>query len=431
MESQARNAGGDVDDLDTVLSAAVLLHDNGQSTDMTVIAVHRLNRGLGLSARLIPGWASMLVVGDGPVPPVRVGAASPVGVNMRRVSAAMRVIDRAEDGPLDRRTVRCALADAGREGISSTLAFTVACATGAAALSVVFGVNDIRTIALVAVSAALGGVLRRLLGRYGIGVIAQMFTAAIVAGLGGAVATHLGLGEAVGLAAVCPAMVLVPGPHILNGAMDLLALRMTLGLARLGYATVLLGAIAAGLVLGLQLGGQTLPLSSADVRVALYADVLAAGVAAASYPVYFSMPYRMIGWSVAAGMAAHLVHWWSMTVWHASLAVAALVSCLLVGTVLAPVAYLLRIPFAAIGFAAVVALVPGMYVFRTLAGLVQLTGNASPALVTATASNGAVAALVVAGMAIGLAVPNHIRNAILGARERRRVNTFPTPGAQN
>jgi uncharacterized membrane protein YjjP (DUF1212 family) len=413
----------DVEDLETVLRAAVLLHDNGQSTDMTLIAVDRLNRGLGVSCTLIPSWTSMMVIGDGPAPPARAKAANPVGVNMRRVSAAMRAIDRAEDGALDRQIVRQALDEAAGLGSSSTVAFVVACATGAAALSVVFGANDLRAIVLVAVSAALGGVLRRLLGRLGIGVLAQAFTAAIVAGLGGALAARLGLGDAVGLAAVCPAMVLVPGPPILNGALDLLALRMTLGLARLGYATLVLGAIAAGLVLGLRLGGQTLPLSSADVRVALYADVLAAGVAAASYPVYFSMPYRMIGWPVGVGMVAHAAHWWSITNWHASLAVAALLSCLVVGTALAPIAYLLRIPFAAIGFAAVVALVPGMYVFRTLAGLVQLTSNASPPLLTAAASDGAIAALVVAGMAIGLAVPNHIRNAVLAARERRPFNT--------
>ena len=413
------DAASNVEDLDTVLSAAVLLHDNGQSTDMTLIAVNRLSRGLGLNSILIPSWTSMLVIGNGPAAPTRVSAASPVGVNMRRVSAAMRAIDHAEDGRLDRRIVRDALADAASQGSSSTLAFTIACATGAAALSVVFGVNDFRTIVLIAVSAALGGVLRRLLGRFGIGVLAQAFTAALVAGLGGALAAHLGLGEAAGLAAVCPAMVLVPGPHILNGAMDLLALRMTLGITRLGYAALLLAAIAAGLVVGLRLGGQALALASPDVRVALCADVLAAGVAAASYPVYFSMPYRMIGWPVAAGMVAHATHWWSITVWHASLAVAALVSCLVVGTALAPIAYLLRIPFAAIGFAAVVALVPGMYVFQMLAGLVQLTSNASPALLTASASNGTVAALVVTGMAIGLAVPNHIRNAVLAARAQR------------
>lgn len=413
----------DVDDLGTVLAAAVLLHDNGQSTDMTLIAADRLNRGLGISCTLIPSWASILAIGDGPAPPVRVGAANPVGVNMRRVSAAMRVIDRAEDGPLDRRLVRHALSDAAGQGSSSALVFTVACATGATALSVVFGANDLRIVGLVAVSAAVGGVFRRVLGRLGIGALAQAFTAAIVAGLSGAIALHLGLGEAAGVAAVCPAMVLVPGPHILNGAMDLLASRIALGISRLGYATLLLAAIAAGLVLGLGLGGQMLPLSSADVRVPLYADVLAAGVAAASYPVYFSMPYRMIGWPVAAGMVAHAAHWWSITVWHQSLATAALVSCLVVGTALAPIAYRLRIPFAAIGFAAVVALVPGMYLFRMLAGLVQLSSGASPPLLAAAASNGTVATLVVAGMAIGLAVPIHIRNAVLAARERRLSDT--------
>jgi len=42
--------------------------------------------------------------------------------------------------------------------------------------------------------------------------------------------------------------------------------------------------------------------AGSGVNVPFYADVLAAGVAAGSYPVYFSMPYRMIGWPVAAGV---------------------------------------------------------------------------------------------------------------------------------
>jgi uncharacterized membrane protein YjjB (DUF3815 family) len=131
------------------------------------------------------------------------------------------------------------------------------------------------------------------------------------------------------------------------------------------------------------------------------------------------MPYRMVGWPVAAGMLAHLAHWWLINTWHASLAFAALVSCLIVGTALAPIAYRLRMPFAAIGFAAVVALVPGMYIFRSLAGLVQLASSASPAVLAAAASDAAVASLVVAAMASGLIVPNHARNAILAAREKR------------
>ena len=37
---------GDVDELDTVLRAAAFLQENGQSTDMTLIAANRVNRGL-------------------------------------------------------------------------------------------------------------------------------------------------------------------------------------------------------------------------------------------------------------------------------------------------------------------------------------------------------------------------------------------------
>src|ERR1700747_337311 len=98
---------GDVDDIDTVLSAALLLHDNGQSTDMTLIAADRLNHGLGVSCTLIPSWASMVAIAPGPL--VRASATKPVGVNMRRVAAAMREMDRAQDGPLDRQIVRRAL----------------------------------------------------------------------------------------------------------------------------------------------------------------------------------------------------------------------------------------------------------------------------------------------------------------------------------
>jgi uncharacterized membrane protein YjjB (DUF3815 family) len=150
-----------------------------------------------------------------------------------------------------------------------------------------------------------------------------------------------------------------------------------------------------------------------------YADVLAAGVAAASYPVYFSMPYRMIGWPVAAGMLAHAAHWWALTGWKVSLPTAALVACLLVGFLLTPVAHFLRMPFAAIGFASVVAMIPGVYVFRTLSGVLQLQ-NTTSAVLAATVSDAVVAALVVAGMAIGLVLPMHIRDVLVGAGPRRR-----------
>ena len=368
------------DPLDTVMKAAVLLHENGQSTSMTLTAVHRLNSGLSVDSKLIPSWASLLLVGAGTEASVRVAAVSPVSVNMRRVASAMTAIDRAEEGPLNHGVISDELGAANAEPASNAVLFTLACATGAGALAVVFGATNPLVVLLAAASAAAGGVIRRVLGHLRIGILGQALAAAIVAGLVGALAAHLNFGAATQLVAVCPAMVLVPGPHILNGALDLLGLRITLGIARLTYAALVLAAIAAGLVVGLRLGGQTLSVSSVGAPVPLYADVVAAGIAAGSYGVYFSMPYRMIGWPVVVGMIAHAVHWWVLRSSNDDLALAALIACLVVGVILVPIAHIRRIPFAAVGFASVVALVPGLYVFRTLAGLMQLPGAVSPSL---------------------------------------------------
>ena len=88
--------------LHVLTKAAVLLHKDVQSTSVTLTAVKRLNRGLGVDITLIPAWASLLSVERGGEGRAGVAAVSPTSVNMRRVAAAMTAIDRAEDAPLDR-----------------------------------------------------------------------------------------------------------------------------------------------------------------------------------------------------------------------------------------------------------------------------------------------------------------------------------------
>lgn len=404
--------------IDLVLDAAALLHVNGQSTSMTVTAVDRLNRGLNITSTLAPTWASLLLVGPGTA--TRVAAVSPTNVSMRRVAKAMAVIDRAQDGPLDRDEVRRELAAAHQESVSNTLIFSIACATGAGALAVIFGAQHPVTVLVAAASAALGGLARRGLDRLGAGILTQAFTAGLLAGLIGVVAAYLSVDDALGLVVLCPAMVLVPGPHILNGALDLLALRVTLGIARLSYGALILAAIAAGLIVGLAADGRTLAVIQTATTVPLYIDVIAAGIAAGSYPVFFSMPYRMIGWPVAVGMLAHAAHWLALSVWHFGIATAALMSCLIVGALLVPISHYLRIPFAAIGFASVVAMVPGVYVFRMLSGLVQFAQLPTADILTSLTYDGAVAMLVVTGMATGLAVPMHAYAVLADAADKRR-----------
>jgi len=80
-----------------------------------------------------------------------------------------------------------------------------------------------------------------------------------VAGVIGAIAVHLQVSTSPRLIAVCPCMILVPGPHVLSGALDLLAARIQLGAARLTYAVLIIVAICVGLLLGLGLFGVSLP----------------------------------------------------------------------------------------------------------------------------------------------------------------------------
>lgn len=400
---------------DTLLAAAALLYANGQSTPMTQTAVERLNRGLGLDAAVVPTWSMLTLTAVGSRNTVLTAPVSPTVINMRRVASMMAVIDRAQDGPLEATEVARGVAEAGTQPFSGTIAFTIACATGAAALSVIYGASHPLAILLVAVAAAGGGLLRRWLGAMSAGPLVQVFVAATLAGAVGAAAAHLDLGGSAAVVAICPAMVLVPGPHILNGALDLLDLRVSLGLARLAFGMMLLTAIGGGLILGLQAGGQMLAVTAPSSSAPLFVDVLAAGVAAASYPVYFSMPWRMIGWPVAGGMLAHAVHWYALHV-GATLALAAFLSCLVVGLLLVPISHHRRIPFAGIGFAAVVALVPGVFVFRTLSGFVEFANHPSAQLFSAASADLIGATIIVGGMALGLALPMHVYSGLLERR---------------
>ena len=89
-------------------------------------------------------------------------------------------------------------------------------------------------------------------------------------------------------------MVLVPGPHFLNGMLDLIRGRMTLGASRLIYAVLVVVAISTGLLVGLALLGVSLPVDPAGRAVPLWHDLIAAGLAVACYGVFFSTPLRML-----------------------------------------------------------------------------------------------------------------------------------------
>jgi uncharacterized membrane protein YjjB (DUF3815 family) len=181
-----------------------------------------------------------------------------------------------------------------------------------------------------------------------------------------------------------------------------------LGASRIGYASLITLMICTGLLGGLSLGGVTLPVSGPSHPVPLGYDVVAAGVAVAAYGTFFAMPWRMLPIPIVIGMLAHASHWAIISLAGASLETGALVACLIVGTIMTPIADRLRLPFAAFAFASVVSLIPGVFLFRMAGGLVDLIalgGKASPELLLGAIANGTTAFLIVLTMTFGLILP--------------------------
>lgn len=402
--------------LETIALAAKLLFKNGQTSERVVLTVERLGHALGLPLTLHLYWGELVLQVDGTRFPEMV-AAMPLGIDMGKVLAVMTIVDGVCDGTLSAEAAHSALEAAGRRRPASTLRFALFAAVGAPSLGVIFGATEAVSLLLMAFSAGLGALLRRWLAKISGNPFVQPLGAALIAGAVAAAARRLQLpGAASSLTALCPCMILVPGPHILNGAIDMARARVAIGLARLTYAGLLILAISIGLLVGLEACGAALPPAAPSSVVPFAVDVIAAGCAAAAFGTFFSIPWRLLPLPIAVGMLAHAARWAAISFAGADVATGAFAASLLAGIIVTPVADRLHLPFAALGFSAVVSMMPGFFLFHTASDLSELVsrGPQAPAnFLAGVVSNGATAFFIVLAMALGLIFPRMLFSRFL------------------
>jgi uncharacterized membrane protein YjjP (DUF1212 family) len=397
-------------------SARLLLEYNVRAHELER-AIERIARHVGVHVQAVVGYREVtLTTAEGHGLQARAPELRVIAVG----ASAQRVID---DLCLD----RIGLDEAERklEGMERLAPrhgrWVVAALFGLAASALAWLLRaDWGAIAVSGVSSALGLIGRQELARRSVILFTQPFAAGLIGAALGGVAIRLGWTATPGLCLIVPALMLVPGPHLINSVHDLLENHMQTGVCRLALGMGILIAAALGVVLGawLTLGLATLSTApSGAMRLTLPLDVALAGVAACGFATFYNAPWRVVWVSILCGMMGHGLRYLGLD--HLGVGISTLLACLAIGLMANVASDRLRLPFSAVAFAGAVPMMPGVFMYQSIAGALRLSAAGSaadPALAAATVALSFKAVFVVAAMAIGLLVG--ARLATLAHRQR-------------
>jgi uncharacterized membrane protein YjjB (DUF3815 family) len=234
-------------------------------------------------------------------------------------------------------------------------------------------------------------------------------TAGFIGAVLGGIAIRLGWTHTPGLVLIVPALMLVPGPHLINGLLDLVDNFIPMGLARLGLATSILVASALGIIIGIEATLPALPLAEPGVRtdhLNVFSDMILAGIVAIGFAVFYNTAWPQVGLATAGGMIGHGLRFMALEAgWR--LEDATFLGALAVGVVSAWIARSYKLPIAVISFAGAVTMMPGIQMYRALGGSLQLSrlqDTMELPAIAGTLGDALQACWVVAALAMGLII---------------------------
>ena len=265
---------------------------------------------------------------------------------------------------------------------------------------------DVGAGAVAGLATGLGLLARQELGRRHFSLLALPLVAAFIGAVLGGLAIRLGWTRTPELVLVVPALMVVPGPHFINGLLDLFDNYLPMSLARLGLALGILLAAAAGIVLGVELmlpGPVLIDQAAGAGRLNLVSDMILAGIVTCGFAVFYNTAWQKLWMAILLGMAGHGLRFIALEAgWR--LPAATFLGGLAVGVISAWLTRYRNMPAAIIAFAGAVPMIPGLHMYRAFSGALQLArlgDKTDPGTVAETLGNAVQASLVVSGLALG------------------------------
>jgi uncharacterized membrane protein YjjP (DUF1212 family) len=386
-----------------------ILLQNGGDTGQVQLAIRRLAAACGFEAHLVVTYEALLLTLVSPTSfRTKVGSRIPaMNVGMTALVAAYRILHRIESGAMGLTEAQAAL-DALEHQPPAYARWLVAVAIGltAASLSRLFG-GDWAAFAVCWVAVTIATLLRQDLGRRGLSPVLVAFATACLSGLLGGFGARLLGSSTAALCLVAPGMVIVPGVPLINGVQDMIRNHASTGMARIGFAFFVIAAIGLGLEVASLVSGVPLPLDAPSLPVPLAEDAVFSGLAALGFVFLFSVPLRLAWACVLCGLCSHTMRSLCMDM-GLDIVAGTLIGALVTGGLAAAFAKRLSAPAATFAFPGVVAMIPGVYGFRTVTGALRIVSAGAvppPALVDATVGLGLTVLLMTAAITIGIAAP--------------------------
>lgn len=380
---------------------------NGADTEQVQVSATRFAAAFGADVNLLVSYEAVLAtLAAGGHIRTKIGFRVPgMGVGMSAIEAVNRLVDDAANGRLRLEMAQAAL-DAIEHHAPAYPMWMVTVALGitAASLGRLFG-GDWLACGAAGLAGAIGTWLRLKLGSQHVNPVVTVFVVALVSGIVGGLAIRLGPTSTPALPLVAPAMILVPGVPLINGILDMIRSHVTIGLSRLGFATLAVLAIALGVFGAARLTSANVPVASPTLTISVTQDALFSALAAGGYALLFNVPARMAWACGVCGIASHTLRT-LLFQFGFDLLAGTLIGALVVGFLAQAFARHFRAPAVALAFPGVVAMVPGVYAFRAVFGTLQIAGSAaSVATVNETLSLLATVGLMVGAIAVGIAAP--------------------------